>query len=473
MSGLFGSLNNSVKALNAQTRGVETAGRNLANVNNTDYARQRVVFGDRGTVQTSMGPASLGLEALGIEQIRDSLLDQQVTREISLTSELEALQSALDMAQAGLGQSVDRSSSTTSTDSTSAGISEGLTNFFNAFSSLAAKPTDAAEKQVLIQKAMILTEGLQQADERLAQVQTDMTSEISSDMNTANTLLQQIADLNSQINRFEQNYPGGAVDLRDSRQAKLEELAKLMNFETRTSSTYPGQIQVFTHDPTGTSEILLVDLGTAGSLAWNGTQTALVATPASGAGGAIDLSAGSMAGSMDARDTYIQDMRDQLDALAEQLVTSVNAAYGASGADFFDPANTTAATISLRTGLTAANLAAGTGASGDNSIALAVSGLASQSFSTGSGDVIDGTFSQHYTKIVTSLGQNLSGINTRLNNQENIEQIVRSQRDAVSGVSLDEEMSDLMKYQRAFQASSRVLTTIDNLLDVIVNQLIR
>ena len=102
MSGLFGSLSAGVKALAAQSRAVETAGRNLANVNNPNYARQRIVFGDRGTVVTPLGAQSLGLEAKQIEQLRDVLLDRQTVREISLTSSLEAEQAAYEKAQAGL-----------------------------------------------------------------------------------------------------------------------------------------------------------------------------------------------------------------------------------------------------------------------------------------------------------------------------------------------------------------------------------
>ena len=109
MSGLFGSLTNNVKALNAQSRAIETAGRNLANVNNPHYARQRVLFGDRGTVQTDLGPQSLGLEALGITQLRDALLDKQVLRETALESSLTNEQAALQKAQAGLGENIDRS----------------------------------------------------------------------------------------------------------------------------------------------------------------------------------------------------------------------------------------------------------------------------------------------------------------------------------------------------------------------------
>lgn len=472
MSGLFGSLNNSVKALNAQTRGVETAGRNLANVNNTDYARQRVVFGDRGVVETTLGPMSLGLEALAIEQIRDALLDKQVTREISLTSKLETLSSALDSAQAGLGQSVDRTSSTDSTTTGSQGLAESMSAFFNSFESFAAKPTDAGEKQTLIQNALILTDRMQLTDTRLEQVQSDMSTQISSDVGQVNRILETIATLNSQISRFEINFEGGAVDLRDARQAQLEDLAKYMNFETRVIPDSNGQIEVYTKDGSGT-ELSLVNRGVSGSLSLDAGVTTVTVTTPTGSTGVAAITSGSIAGAFEARDVHIQAIRDQLDALASQMVTSVNTAYSASGSNFFDPAGTTAGSIALASGLNATTLAAGTGASGDNSIALAVGALAFQEFATSGGDAIDGTFSQYYTKTVTSLGQALSGTNARLTDQEGIEQLVRSQRDAVSGVSLDEEMSDLMKFQRAFQANSRVITTIDNLLDVIVNQLIR
>ncbi len=90
MSGLFGSLQQSVQSLNAQSRGVETAGRNLANVNNANYARQRVVFGERGTVITPQGVQSLGIEAKSIQQLRDALLDRQLVREIGLSAALTA-----------------------------------------------------------------------------------------------------------------------------------------------------------------------------------------------------------------------------------------------------------------------------------------------------------------------------------------------------------------------------------------------
>ena len=147
MSGLFGNLASGVKALNAQSRALETAGRNIANVNNAGYARQRVVLGDRGTVLTTQGAQSLGVEARQVQQLRDLLLDRQVSREIALTSSLSSRQFAHQKAEAALGQSIDRSANAASTASSTGGVAGSLADFFSAFDSFATSPTDAGVRQ--------------------------------------------------------------------------------------------------------------------------------------------------------------------------------------------------------------------------------------------------------------------------------------------------------------------------------------
>ena len=467
MSGLYASINSTVMALGAHSRAIETTGKNLANVNNPDYARQRVIYGDRGTVITPTGAESLGLEALGVQQLRDSLLDRQVMREISLTAAYDAEQSGLQRAQAGLGQSIDRTTSASDATAGGSGLAGAIDDFFNAFQSLAARPTDDGERLALLQKAGTLTERLQIADTRLAQVQDDLNSEIGKDVEDVNRLLAAIAELNGQIGRFEINGPGTAVDLRDQRQARLEELAALLPVEVRDSGN--GQLQVVAKDGSG-NDVVLVNLATVqGTVAFDGTQIT-AGSPAT----ALALAGGSIQGALVARDGAIQQMRDNLDALARQLVTSVNAVYnpGGTGENFFVSGGTTAGTIAVVSTVTAQTLKAGSGAAaGDNTIALAIGRLASATFSTGSGDAIDGTFANFFGKSVSQLGQSLATANSRAEDQGNIERLVRGQRDAVSGVSLDEEMADLMKYQRAFQASSRVFSVLDDLLDVVVNRL--
>lgn len=455
MSGLFSSLNLSVKALNAQSRAIDISGRNLANVNNPNYARQRVVFGDRGTVMTPDGAQSLGIEALSVEQLRDTILDKQVVREISLTSGYTAEQQAYQRAQAALGQSVDGA-----TDSSS-GLGSDLDDFFNAFQSFATRPTDSGERQSLIQKAAILSDRFQLTDSRLAQVQTDLDAQIETDVESANTLLSTIADLNAQIAKVEVSNPGSAIDLRDQRQAKLEELAAYLPVETRTSTD--GQVKVVMKDASDVDVILVDDATVEGSVAFTGS-----AITAGASATTVAATSGSVQGALTARDGAVQTLRDNLDALAEQLVTSVNAAYGGS---FFDSSGLDASSISLDSALTATSLVAGSGSAGDNSLALAVVAVANQTFATASGDLIDGTLSQFYGSTVTSIGQSLANTNLRVEDQGGIETLVRSQRDSISGVSLDEEMADLVKYQRAFQASSRVFSVVDELLDNVVSNL--
>lgn len=474
MSGLFASLNSSVNALNAHSRAVETAGKNLGNVSNPSYARQRIVYGDRGTVITPQGAQSLGLEALGVQQLRDKLLDRQVVREVALTSYYEAQQKAYQRAQAALGQDVASASSTQGATSTTTdtGIAAALDDFFGAFHSFAANPTDTGQRQTLLQSASILSDRMRLADTRLAQVQADLDYQVESDVQDANRLLQTIAELNGQIGRFEINHPGTAVDLRDQRQAALEKVAAKLPIETTESG---GQLEVSVRDGNGDPVVLVSLAVVQGGLAFDPNSTPPTITGGS-ANTVVSLNSGSIHGTMNARSGAIQTIRDQLDQLAAQLVSSVNGAYnpGNASTDFFAASGTTAGTLALDAGLTAANLRANnSGSAGNNAVALAIAQLADTKFSTAGAppDHIDGTFSAFFAGAVSGLGQAVSGANARVNDQSRIEELVRSQRDAVSGVSLDEEMADLMKYQRAFQASSRVFTTIDNLLDVVVNQL--
>ncbi len=476
MSGLFSSLSASVSALTAHSRSVDIAGKNLANVSNPAYSRERVVYGDRGTVVTADGAESMGLEAVGVAQMRDALLDKQVVRESSLSSYYQTQQNAYERAQAGLGQNVASASSTSgvTNSATDSGISAAMDDFFNAFQNLAANPTDPGQRQSLLQTTSILTDRMQLADTRLSQVQSDLSAQATSDVGTANQLLQTVADLNKEIAQVEVNQPGSAVDLRDQRQSALEQLATKISFDGNEGSD--GQVQISVKDGSGSPVMLVDQNGVTGPITFD--QSTTPPTIKGGAAGTVLApSAGSIQGALDASTGPVQDVRSQLDALAQQIVTSVNAVYnpGGTSTNFFDATSpVTAAGFQLDPSVTASNLRTSNGgAAGDNTVALAIAQLANARFSTTSAtpDKIDGTFGTSFSNTVSGLGQAVSGSNARVDAQSQIEQLVRSQRDAVSGVSLDEEMANLMKYQRAFQASSRVFQTIDNLLDVVVNQI--
>lgn len=468
MSGLVSTLSQSVRALQAQSRGVETAGRNLANVNNQSYARQRVILGETGVVLTSQGAQSMGVEAKAVQQIRDLFLDRQLSAEIGRTASIQAEYSTYQKTQAALGESIDRAQSADEVAASGQGLAAVLGEFFNAFQAFAARPTDLGERQNLVQRAEVLAERFRLTDSRLARIQDDIGTQINDDLAESNRLLSHLAGLNAQIGRYEINAPGSATDLRDQRQAVVEQLAAKIGAETRANAAQPGQIDVFVRDAAG-GEITLVSLATVHApLAFDGNTVLAGGAPAA-------LIGGSVPGLLAARDGTVQNLRDQLDSFAGQLARSVNQAYdpsGAAGAFFSSDPAAAAGSLRLASGLTPVSLRASAGGSaGDNSVALAVAALADRRFSTAAGDLIDGTFAQHYSGVVGTLGRSVAGASGRLEDQANIETLVRQQRQSVSGVSLDEEMTDLMKYQRAFQASSRVIAIVDELLNTVVNGL--
>ncbi len=468
MSGLLSSLQSSVQALNAQSYAINISGKNVANLDNAGYSKETVVFGSSGSVQTTDGVISEGISIQGVTQSRDALRDAQVAREISLTSSLQTQEQFLQEAQTGLGENITNTSSTSATTgatASSGGLSASLDNFFNAFQSLAAAPTDPGQKQALVQQAAILTNSFQIADGNLAQVQGDLTAQIQNNVADANQQLQTIATINAQIAALESGHPGTAVDLRDQRESAIEKLAA--DVPITTTSGPNGSVQVSMTDPSGGNVPLVMGATVTGPLSFSGSTLTGGASAS-----ALQISSGSVYGALSVRDGAVQTMRGSLDSLASQIVTSVNAAYNPSatpGADFFNPAGTSAGTIALSGSLSASSLVAGTGAAGDNSIALAVAAVANQVFSTGSGDSIDGTPSQFYSGAVSGLGQSLSSTNSLLQNQTSVQALVTSQRDNVSGVSLDEEMGNLMKYQSAYQASARVMSTVDSLLSTLIN----
>lgn len=474
MSGLFSELHRTSQALAAQSQGVFVSGKNMANVNNAAYARQRVILGDRGVVQTVLGPQSLGVEALGLQQVRDKLLDSQILRETARMTSLEVQSDAFFKAEAALGQNIDRSGDATyiegaDTSGSSNGIGEALDNLFNAFNGLSATPRSESQRQSLYQQAQTLVERFNIVDGRLESIQGDLTEQMSADADTVNAVLVTIADLNRQIGQYEVGEPGSALDLRDQRQAKLEELSKYIEFRTAAVPGSSSQIQILARDTGGADVVLLDGANPPAGVTFTGTGFTGGNPPV-----ALGLLGGRLEGALTARDGAIADLRTNLDAMARQIVTSVNAAYNPGGAysDFFDPAGTTAATIALDASLNSTNVRSTVTADpGANEIALAVHGLSEVAYATGAGDAIDGTFGSYYRGVVSDLANATASAESRHDDQSTLQRLMVERRDSVSGVSIDEEMTNLIKYQRAFDASARVMRMIDEMLSTVVKGL--
>ena len=470
MAGLLTDLKLSSSALGAQQMGIQVTGNNLANVNNANYARQSVVTGTTGVMETPIGEQSMGVTVTGVTQSRDPFLDAQVNSETAQSSLLQAQDTQLLQAQANLGEQVSSSTGTSSiTDPSQAtdGVSSALDNFFNAFTNLAANPSDSGAKDTVYQTAGTLASTINNVYTQLGTLQTNIGSQITQDTSSANSLLKNIATLNQQIQQYQVQTPNStANDLIDQRQADLQQLAGYMNFTTSPIPNSNGQIEVTTLDA-NSNPVTLVDKATASTVAFNGSSFTVGSS-------VLGLTGGSLQGNLSASTGPIQQLMDSLSTTASQITSAVNAQYNPSGAtgNFFATSQSSGLAsgnlINLDSSLTENTVSATTtGVSGANEAAVNVANVATQNFTTSDG--FTGTIGQYYSKGVTSLGESIDGVQSQLSDQNTVLTMVTQQQSSQSGVNEDEEVTNLMGYQRAFQAQAQVVSTLNTMLDVVVS----
>lgn len=457
MAGLISSLHNSSAALRVHSKGLEVTGKNLANVNNRGYSKERVEIGDRGQINTGVATESMGVEAMGLRQNRDALLDKGVMRELTATADLEAAKTVLTSTETALGQFLDRTKDSTSIQNAmganGGAIGDAVTDFFNSWESVSVKPQDVGEKQLLLEKAKILAEKLNQTDDRLEKVQADVDFQIQVDVETVNQLLAEIAKTNEYIAKAELVKPYSAVDLRDQRQAKLEELSKYLDvqFENITPDGL-GQIKVTS------GNVTLVDgKDVPSQLTYEDDSTATDFRTFKLGGAAFVPVNGKLAAQLESSTGTVQTARDQLNSLKTALKDQVNSAYTPAAFFAID-------TVTKEISVSATSISAGV--SGSNQIALNVASLGTKSITA-----LGSTFNAYFNKTVTTVAQQLNSTNTRLEDQKLSEEMAVNSRDQYSGVSQDEEITDMMKFQRSFQASARHINVIDTLLEQVVNRL--
>ena len=469
MLGLLGTLRLGTRALAAQRQGVEVAGHNLANVNNAAYARQRVSIQSTASSDGLTDPVGSGAEVVAIRQIRDQILDRQVITEGGVSGSLEAQQNALKTVQSLLGQSIDRGNSgaggTSAADGVGGGqqLAAGLTDFFNNFASLAAQPTSLPEREITLRRAASLAAQFPALDNRLSALSTQLDESLNTDLKSANALLSDIARLNGQISRTEAVSGGSANDLRDQRQAKMESLSGVIGFDSFESSD--GSVGIVV----GGVSLVTSDIRAKTLETFTNTDGQRMIC-ASGTTDVLAITSGRVHGTLDARDGGLKDLRSSINDLAKNLIDEVNAVHtpgfaldGTTGRAFF--LGSSAADIRVNQDLldnpNSLQVSGSAIARGDNRVAQALSQLGNRPIAA-----LDGqTLGNAYNRIVGRLGEELSSVNQQLADQKVVADLLKGQRDSVSGVSIDEEMADLTRFQRGYQASAKLINTIDELMD--------
>jgi flagellar hook-associated protein 1 len=473
MHGLFGTLSLATRSLQPELNRTEAAGRNLANVNTPGYARRRASLQTSLTVASDLGPQGTAADATTILQIRHALIDRLIVDENSVRGSYESRQKALQFGQAALGEQLDPQATGAegSTAAVSAsgqhGLAEELHDLFNGFQRLSINPTSMAERQVLAIKAQNLATRFTQVFSRLASFSDSLDDSLTSEAEQADIAINEIAELNERIIATEPGTNASADDLRDLRQRRIEDLAQLVKIDIHANPNCGIDIELDGVPlVSGAKVVDTLESYDAGSGQF------LVRTATGGT--ALNLGGGSMQGTIEARDNDLASLLANINALASTLISEVNGVHaagfglgGSTGEDFFT--GSTAADIAVNSNLlndpSRIQASGISGAAGDNSIALALAQLAEATYPA----LTDRTFLDNCGQTVANFGQALNAVNTQLGYQALLEGMLLCQRDSVTGVSFDQERTDLIQFQRAFETSAKLITTIDEMLNTMLN----
>lgn len=427
----FMGLHTSLRGLLAEQRALDVTSHNVANANTVGYTRQEAVV--QATDALQVPPAGLlgtGVDVVAYRRIRDTFLDLQFRAQNMQVGYGETRADALEQAEMRLSEPGDN------------GIAARLNSFWSSWADLANAPESGAARGALIEDARTLVSSINALDDGFETVQTQAADELAlltGDGGELEGIVREIAMLNGTIRDF-QNVGAQPNDLLDRRDLLLDRLSNLA--QVSVSDDGAGSIRV----TLGGAAAPIVD-GT--TVTW---PAPAMPTPGGKIGALIDAS--SPTGT-------IASYRADLASFAQSLTTQVNAIYNpAAGADFFsyDPGT---ATLSLNPAVTAATLKAGSGtAPGANDVAIALSELRGR----------PGSPDDAYASLVTRIGTEVADARRTAVNATALSEAIEDRRQSTAGVSLDEEMTNLIRFQRGYQAAARAMTTTDSLLDTLINR---
>ncbi len=448
--GLTADLNVSVQSLLASTEAMDVTTTNLANANTAGYARRVVVLEE--TAPSGLDQSSTGVDVKTIESLRDTVLDLSINANTAQQTMNDTLSNALS------GVQVEFSDTTTNS------IGSTMDSFFSALQELSTSPTDSSLRSDVLTAAQNVASAFQTTASTITQAQQQADKSAVQNTTDANSLLQQIAATNGEIQTAKALGQSDNSD-QDQLSSLLSQLSSIMNYQTSNSSD--GLTL------TTSGGVPLVVGSKAYSLTNQLNSSGYNDVYAGGTDITSTISAGSLGGYITARDSSLATLGTQLDQYAYDFASAVNTvqtsgsdANGDAGTAMFNPPDTTGGssagaassiTVALTSGQQIAAAASG-GASGDDSNLEDMIALQNQDLSNGA------TPTDTFANLSYDIGNTISQATSNSTALGNILTQLQNQQSSVEGVSVDEESSNLVLYERSYQAAAKVISTIDTLM---------
>lgn len=479
---IFGNLNTALRALQTMQTAIQTVSHNTANAATPGYSRQQVIFttSDPYTLPThyrdvSAGQVGTGVMASSVRRYRSAFLDSQIQEQTWSLSGWETQQEVLKQTEVIMNEPSDT------------GLSTYMGNFWSAWQDLAASPDSSAAHAYVAETAAELASSLRTSHDQLGSLQSDLNDRVDMQVTQVNALAHRIADLNKSIAHV-QAVGQQPNDLRDERDQVMQQLSKMLNVnigETDSGSfwvstggrmlVYDQTVKEMKTEPDSANGQLLKVVWAQDGETVSVKGEPLDSNMSSNAGNVL---AGEFGATFVARDLIVKGKMQELDDIANAFIGAVNTLHqtgydmqgnSTAGEDFFTGTGAGDIKVSdyIANDYTHVATAGVANAPGDGSIALAMYQLSDQKMMNG------GTTSIHdyYRSVIGNLGQDAQHAGVMAQNHQQLVSHLQNQQDQISGVSLDEEAMNMLQYQRTYQAAARIMTTADEMLDRVINNM--
>ena len=450
------------KALQANSYVLDTIGNNIANVNTPGYSRQRVALKPSDSLSIAVNNirspfASLGtgVNVYNVERMRNEFYDSQMRNVL------------------GDYGSWDQQSVTYSTiesifnEPSDVGIAANLQAFWDAWDKVQLDPSDTGARSNVVSTAEQVAQSIKSTNQSLESLRRNLNESVPLKVDEANSLITRLSNLNKQIVKSEAE--GSATSLKDERTRLANQLTQLIGGD-------------YYEDPRGVATIAL-----NGVILLSESEANLLDAKMTTEDGAtkysiylkdsyrhVDISQGEIYGLIQSRDQVVPGFKSKLDEIASQLITQVNLIHkqgydlqGNLGINFFEGTNASDIHVNdfvARNNSLIAASSSSANVEGNSDNSVAISKLRDKGvFDTGTTSI-----NKYFQNLISDLGVNSLASQNYLQTNKDIKGQIDNQISEVSGVSIDEEMADMIKFQNAYQAAAKYLSVIQQLLDIVV-----
>ncbi len=468
---LHNILNKGSESLENSRISIDVAGHNISNAHTPGYSRQTVNLETKTPIQYGLKVFGDGARVQSIRRSHDNFIENQLRREVQVQSKTANLSRGLEKLEGLFNPDL------------SSTIRDRIVSFSNALRELSNYPEEPATRINVIENGKALAQSFNSAHAGVVQVQNDANDEMRQDIGTLNQKLHEIAELNGQIREMGAGGQSDVNDFEDRRDKAIKEVGALIDINVYKDKN--DQITV-----RGPNECLLVEgrlnsiLAIENNSPINNTPDITVSEFDKPIFNAITdkIHTGKIGALLEIRDKNAKDLRQSINYLAKgfgdqfnsvhELGYGINDSSGKTGLSFFkgiagegEPARDIQVDLSItyNPNLVAASMSPG--ASGDNVIANKLVKMFYEPHFEDKSTTITGL----YDKMIARLGHNSARAKEEATASQIVFDKLKAQRESVSGVSMDEEAASLLKFQHLFNASSKIITTVNEMFQTIID----